>query len=133
VLAELLLPLCPLLSFQEAPAAAPELLERVLARGEDADPLDVRRVAELGTPAALEGLERYYDSLASLYMRRTTLAALTLFDGGAPELQARALRKITDIASSAREAELRDLAVDSLAAARGGRTWLVALVDSAAD
>ncbi|MSR64016.1 MAG: VWA domain-containing protein [Planctomycetes bacterium] len=116
----------------EAPADEAGLTTLLLARGDEADPELVRRLANLKTLAAADGLARFYDALSSLYMRRIALHGFALFDG-VPEAEASALQKLTDIATLSIEPELRDSAVDELAGCNGGRLYLAAIVNSPTD
>lgn len=117
---------------EAAPSDAAGLTALLLERGDDADPELVRRLSNLKTPEALAGLTRFYDGVASLYMRRIALHGFALFDG-VPECEATALQKLTDVATLTFETELRETAVDELARCRGGRTFLAAIVGSGAD
>jgi len=112
------------------PAAG--LVAELLARGDEAEPEAVRRLAALRTRAALDGLARFYDTLGSLHMRRIALKAFAAFDGVA-DCEANALQELTDIATQSVESELRETAVDELARFGTGRAALAALVASAAD
>lgn len=124
---------------QEAPAEpAPtggdeaELVATLLERKDDADPELVRRLANLRTEAALDGLIRFYDAVGSLYMRRIVVRAFSRFDG-VPGAQERAFQELTDVATLGIETELRETAVDELADCAGARTFLAAIVSSEAD
>lgn len=117
---------------QTTPSEARELTALLLQKGDEADPELVRRLANLKSAEALDGLTRFYDAVASRYMRRIALRGLALF-GGVPELEAPALQKLTDIATLGNDAELRETAVDELADANGGRPYLAAIVASEAD
>ncbi len=132
-----------LLSLLLVPQAAPEaesalpsdaagITALLLERKDDADPELVRRLSNLKTPEALAGLTRFYDGVASLYMRRIALHGFALFDGVA-ECEAPALQKLSDVATLTYETELRETAVDELARCRGGRPFLAAIVASNAD
>jgi len=116
----------------EAPADEAGLTTLLLERKDEAEPELVRRLANLKTPAAANGLVRFYDALSSLYMRRIALHGFALFDGVA-EAEPTALQKLTDIATLALEPELRDSAVDELAGCSNGRSYLAAIVASPAD
>ncbi|MEQ1892754.1 MAG: HEAT repeat domain-containing protein [Planctomycetota bacterium] len=111
----------------EATALAAELV----AKADQADPQEVRRLADLKTRPALDGLMRLYDTLGSLHMRRIALKCFASFDGLA-DCQDTALQKLTDIATLSIEGELRDTAVDELAGFREGRRALGAIVASGA-
>lgn len=122
---------CPQASTAPADDVAP-LVAELVARADEADPDEVRRLATLRTPEALAGLTRFYDTLGSLHMRRITLKAFSAFDGVA-ECEDGALQKLVDIATRSVESELRDTAVDSLAGFGAGRRALASIVASAAD
>lgn len=117
---------------ETVPDDAAGLTARLLERRDDADPELVRRLANLRTSEALDGLIRFYDAAGSLYMRRIALHGFALFDG-IPEGEAQALQKLTDIATQSIESELRDTAVDELAGCRAGRPFLAAIVASTAE
>lgn len=115
-----------------APLDAAGLTALLLASKDDADPEMVRRLANLKTSEALQGLQRFYDSVASLYMRRIAVRSFALFDG-VPDAEGNALQKLTDVATLAFEPELREVAIDELSGCNGGRPFLAAIVTSAAD
>jgi HEAT repeat protein len=114
------------------PSDAAALTAELLTRKDDVDPELVRRLSNLRTKEALDGLTRFYDAVESLYMRRIALHGFALFDGIA-ELEQDALQKLTDVATLAKESELRETAVDELGRCQGGRRFLAAIVDSTAD
>src|SRR5262245_29630871 len=109
------------------PADAAGLTALLLSNKDDVDPELVRRLANLKTAEALQGLLRFYDSVASLYMRRIAVRSFALFDG-VPDAQGNALQKLTDIATLSIEPELREVAIDELAGCNGGRPFLAAIV-----
>ncbi len=115
-----------------APVDAAGLTALLLASLDDVDPELVRRLANLRTSEALQGLLRFYDSVASLYMRRIAVRSFALFDG-VPEAEGNALQKLTDIGTLAFEPELREVAIDELAGCNGGRPFLAAIAASSAD
>jgi HEAT repeat protein len=126
------LPRAPQAEAPAPPSDAQGLVDAILERKDSADPEWVRRLANLKTPEALEGLARFYDAVGSLYMRRIVVRSFALFDGE-PATQPAALQKLTDIATLSIEAALRETALDELADCSGGRAYLTAIVDSAAD
>jgi len=115
-----------------APTDAAGLTALLLQNKDDVDPELVRRLANLKTPEALAGLTRFYDSVASLYMRRIAVRSFALFDG-VPDAEGNALQKLTDIATLSFEPELREVAIDELAGCNAGRQFLAAIVSSTAD
>ncbi|NOT30182.1 MAG: VWA domain-containing protein [Planctomycetes bacterium] len=115
-----------------APADAAGLTALLLERRDAADPELVRKLSNLRTAEALEGLIRFYDAVESRYMRRIALHGFGLFDG-IPEGEAAALQKLADIATQSTEIELRESAVDELAGCKAGRVFLAAIVTSNAD
>jgi HEAT repeat protein len=115
-----------------SPVDAAGLTKVLLEQKDDADPELVRRLANLKTPEALQGLLGFYDSIASLYMRRIAVRSFALFDG-VPEAEGPALQKLTDVGTLAFEPELRETALDELAGCNGGRPFLAAIVASSAD
>ncbi len=116
-----------------APEDAGALTARILERKDEVEPELIRRLANLRTPEALDGLLASYDALASLYLRLIVVRSLSLFDG-VEGLEARALQKLTDLATLSQEAELREAAVDAIADCPGsGKAYLALLVGSGAD
>jgi HEAT repeat protein len=117
---------------ESAPASEAELAAVLLERKDDADPELVRRLANLRSEAALDGLLRFYDAVGSRYMRRIVLRAFARFEG-VPEAEARAFQKLTDVGTLALEPELRETAIDELADCPGARPFLAAIITSTAD
>jgi Mg-chelatase subunit ChlD len=127
--------LAPRAPAQEAgpPADAAGLTALLLEKKDEAEPELVRRLANLKTPEALEGLLQVHDALASLYLRLIVVRSLSLFDGVAGA-DTRALQKLLDLATRSSEIELREAAVDAIAdCPQLGRGNLRRIVDSAAD
>ncbi len=115
------------------PTDASGLTALLLERKDNAEADLVRRLANLKTPEALDGLIRVLDVLGSLYLRLVTVRSLGLFDSveGAGE---RALQKLVDVATLSQESELREAAVDTIAdCPRLGKAFLALLVESSAD
>ena len=115
-----------------SPTDAAGLTALLLQNRDDVDPELVRRLANLRTPEALQGLTRFYDTVASIYMRRIAVRSFALFDG-VPDAEGNALQKLTDIATLSFEPELREVAIDELAGCNAGRPFLAAIVSSTAD
>ncbi|MCB9918210.1 MAG: HEAT repeat domain-containing protein [Planctomycetes bacterium] len=109
------------------------LLDKVKAAGSDAKPEDLYKIAEIGTRDAMQGLVEFYDKAGSVYLKREVVFALAKFDG-IQEAQQPALEKITNVATTATQPELRQAAVDALANSPSlGKHFLATIVQSEAD
>ncbi len=121
-----------------APAPAPAedaatLLAEIKKGADDADPALVQRLAELRNQEALNALLQTYDLLSSVFMRQMVLEGLRLYDE-VPGLERIALQKMTDAATEAEDRELRERAVDLIAACDNyGKAFLVMIVEASAD
>ncbi len=126
------------LSAAPSPAAPPrDEVDRLVAelekRRDDADPALIEELARLGTRAAAEGLLHVYDAMGSIYMRREVVRALRRLDG-VPEAEQLALQKLMDVATTAKERELREAAIDALAdCPHLGKDFLRMIIESPAD
>lgn len=130
LLALLLLPL------RASPAPredASTLVTQIKQGMETADPALIQRLAEVRTKEALDGLLEIYELMSSVFMRQMVLEGLRLFDE-VPGLERIALQKMTDVATEATDRELRERAVDLLAACGNyGKAFLVMIVESSAE
>lgn len=100
------------------------------------DEAEVDRIwdlAEIETRAAALGLADVYDVMGSLFMRREVIRALANYDG-VLEAEGPALQKLVSIATTTREAEVRDWALQSIAACKfAGKAILAQVVESPAN
>jgi HEAT repeat protein len=119
-----------------APPAVDELADLVAEverRREETDLEVLDRLAALGTPEAAQAMVGLYDGQGSLYVRIELVRRMSRFDGvdGAGEV---AMRKLTDLATLSDELEVREAALDALAASpEEGRDWLRQIVESPAE
>ncbi|MCA8976541.1 MAG: HEAT repeat domain-containing protein [Planctomycetes bacterium] len=99
---------------------------------DDAEVELVTRIAATKSREGAEGLIKAYDACGSILMRREIVRALGRFDGSG-EAEQPALTKITSVAASAEESELREAAIYALADSKNlGKHFLRQLVDSKA-
>ena len=129
--------LVPLAAAGPVRAAGPDdaaaIVEELKAKVDDADAGRIRELADLRTREAMEGLLEVYDVMQSIYMRRAILQALPLYDE-VEGSQQMALQKLMDVATADPAPELRQTALDGLAASPNyGRPFLRMIVESAAD
>lgn len=111
---------------------ATTILEELEARRDEADPALFHQLAGLRSKAAADALVRGYDTMASVYMRREALRALAKLDG-VPEAQQTALQKLSDVATGAKERELRESALELIGDCTNlGKVFLLAIVESPA-
>lgn len=116
-----------------SPQDAAALIAEIKQARDDADPEKLRALAALKTRDAMNGLVELYGMMASIYMRLEILRTLSTFDGVADAEQP-ALQKLMDVATSAKEPELRDAAVAELGRSPHlGKHFLQLIVDSAAE
>ena len=101
--------------------------------GEEADPALIQQLGNLRTRDAMASLTELYDkTFSSVYMKREVVKALGQFDGVADAEQP-AYQKLTDIASTSTEPELRSMALDVLGQSKNlGKHFLKTIVNSAA-
>jgi HEAT repeats/von Willebrand factor type A domain len=110
-----------------------ELVARIRAERDTADPDLIRRLADLRTREAMQGLVDVYKDLGSIYMRREVVRALATFDD-VPEAWEPALEAVANVATNAVEPELREAAIAALGrSARNGKRFLRMIVESPAD
>lgn len=122
--------------FFATPAApqgdAATIVEELESRRDEADPALFHQLAGLRSKAGADALVRGYDAMASVYMRREALRALAKLDG-VPEAQQTALQKLSDVATGAKERELRESALELIGGCPNlGKTFLIAIVESPA-
>jgi hypothetical protein len=107
-------------------------LDEIKTQGADATPELIHKIARLKTRAALTGLISVYDTVPSVYVRREVVRALAVFDGVA-EAEQPALEKMANVATGAKQPELRQAAVASLAGCMHlGKHFLAVIVESKA-
>jgi HEAT repeat protein len=110
-----------------------ELVEELLRVKDDAHPEQIRELAMMRTPEALEGLIKVYDALGSIYMRRVAMEGMVVYDD-VPEADQRALQKLMDVATDSEVRELRNSAVDCIAeCSHLKKPFLRMIVESSAD
>lgn len=131
----LLAALLALASLSAAPAAqdVDALVAELVRKRDMAEAEEVFDLANIKTRAAMEGLLEVYDNMESIFMRRAVLQGLAYMDGVADAEQP-ALQKIMDVATEARDRELREGAVDALATCNHlGKAFLAMIVEAPAD
>lgn len=111
---------------------AASLLTEIKSKRDEADPVLLKELAELRSKAGADALLEAYDSMGSIYMRREVLRALATLDG-VNDAQQSALQKLMDVATGAKERELRESAIDLLGDCPNlGKTFLASIVESTA-
>ncbi|MCA8981200.1 MAG: HEAT repeat domain-containing protein, partial [Planctomycetes bacterium] len=111
---------------------AASILAELKSKRDEADPVLLKELAELRSKAAADALLEAYDTMGSIYMRREVLRALATLDG-VNDAQQSALQKLMDVATGAKERELRESAIDLLGDCPNlGKTFLAAIVESTA-
>jgi len=109
-----------------------ETKKELLKLRDEADSALVSKLADEATRPAMQALLEVYDAMASIWMRREVVRALARFDRVEDSFQP-ALEKVMNVATTAKEPELRAAALESLGkAAQHGKTFLALIVDSAA-
>jgi HEAT repeat protein len=120
----------PLLA-QGAPAGESELVAKLAAERDDADPALVRQIAALKTESAAKALVAQYAKFASLFLKREVLKSAKEFDGVAGAEQAM-LDHVATVAASSPDPDLWRVALESLAQCPHlGRHHLGRVVESA--
>lgn len=108
-------------------------IQQLHREADDAEPELVRKIAKVQSREAMEGLLAAYDKMASVYMRREIVKALSRYDEVKDAAQP-ALEKITNVAVSAKHPELRETAIEQLGRCNSfGQHFLRQIVDSRAD
>lgn len=108
------------------------LLAEIQKKGPDAEPEPFHKIANLGTRKAMETLVDLYGKVGSIYLRREVLFALAKFDG-IPSAQEPALELIANVATTAKEKELRKASVQALSGCpKLGKHFLGVIVKSKA-
>ncbi len=106
--------------------------QELLKQRDEADTALVSKLADFADRAAMEALLEVYDAMASVWMRREVVRALGRFDRVADAFQP-ALDKVMNVATTAKEPELRAAALETLGAAQqNGKTFLALIVESPA-
>jgi HEAT repeat protein len=115
------------------PDEVADLVAEVQRSREETDLAVLDRLAAIGTPAAAQAMADLFDGQGSLYIRIELVRRLPRFDG-IDEAGAVAMRKLTDLATLSDELEVREAALDALAASpEDGRDWLRQIVESPAE
>lgn len=104
----------------------------LLLNKDDADPALVEKIAASRSREGAEGLAKAFDQVSSLLMRREIMGGLAKL-GTVPEAEQVALQKLSDIAGSEQQEELRERAIAALGLSpKVGKHFLKLLVDSGA-
>lgn len=120
-------------SFGQEPTDLAGLVTKIKGTGDSIDSKYLDQLADLKNRAACEGLIECYGAMSTIWTRREILRRLVRFDGIA-EAEQIALQKLTDIATTSPELELRTAAVEALGECVGhGKDFLVMIVISRAD
>ena len=132
-----LLALVPIALLDANPMARVDVGKLVAELKKNRDEAEPKLLAELGAlrtrEAALALVELYDTTFGSIYMRREVVKALGSFDGVADAEQV-ALQKLSDVATTGDEPELRDMALATLGNCNHlGKHFLKAIVESAAE
>jgi HEAT repeat protein len=116
------------------PQDAASIVAELKKSRDESDPTLIAQLGNLRTRDAMTALIDLYDNaFGSIFMRREVIKALGLFDGVADAEQP-ALQKITDVATAAKEPELRAISIDVLAECRHmGKHFLKTIVESGAE
>jgi HEAT repeat protein len=116
------------------PQDAASIVAELKKNRDEADPALIAQLGNLRTRDAMTALVDLYDStFGSIFMRREVIKALGLFDG-VTDAEQPALQKITDVATAAKEPELRAISIDVLAECRHmGKHFLKTIVESGAE
>jgi len=109
-----------------------DLVAELSKARDDADAELITQLADIKTRAAMEGLLEVYERMGSIFMKLQIVRALATFDG-VGDAEQPALQKILDVATDAKDRELRDGAVDALGGCRHlGKDFLRMIVESPA-
>lgn len=109
-----------------------ETKSQLLKQRDDADTALVTKLADEASRPAMEALLEVYDAMASIWMRREVVRALARFDRVEDSFQP-ALERVMNVATGAKEPELRAAALEALGrATEHGKTFLALIVDSPA-
>lgn len=134
----LLLVLSPALAVQDdEKAPLPEdvkgLVTLLKEQRDNAEVDAVKKLANIKSREAMNGLLEVYGELGSIYMRRAVCQGLALYDRVA-DCEQPALQKLMDVATLAKERELREAAVELLGGCSNyGKAFLTMIVESSAD
>lgn len=121
-----------LLAFAGPADDVDDLIAKIKAERDNAEPELIAELAEERSRRSLEGLLDIYDHMASVYMKREVVRALPGYDG-VPEAEQPALQKLMDVATNAEDRELRDAALEGLGGCKHlGKHFLKMIVDSPA-
>jgi len=118
---------------QQASAEEQAVLAKIKTAGDSVAPDLIKDLANFRTVTAMQSLLQLYDNMATVFMKREIVRALVKFDGVAGA-DLTALQKIRDVATLAKEIELRTAAVDALGeCSKHGKDFLVPIVESAVE
>jgi HEAT repeat protein len=121
---------------QEPPAGADpvaDLVAKLKAKADLADPKLVEELARVRTRAALDGLFDAYSVMNTAWMRREIVRVLHDFDG-VPDAELPALQRLMDVATQDPEPALQTAAIDGLGQCKNkGKEFLALIVKSPAE
>ncbi len=118
---------------QNDPESVEALLKELKEQRDNAEVDVVKKLANKKSREAMQGLIEVYDEMASIYMRRAICQGLALYDDVEGAEQP-ALQKLMDVATGAKERELRETSVELIAGADNyGKAFLTMIVESSAD
>jgi len=124
--------LAPAPASQAADPSA-DLVAKLKAKGDHADPKLLEELAGLRTRVALEGLFDVYESMHTPYMRREILRSLHVFDG-VPDAELPALQRLMDVSTQDPELALRTAALEGLGKCKSkGKEFLALIIQSKAE
>lgn len=117
----------------KAPADEAETIKAIRSAGDSASPELIKNLANFKTRSAMTELVELYGKMSTIFMKREIVRSLAKFDGVA-EAEQPALDKIRDVATLAKEVELRTAAVDALGECGvHGKDYLVTIIESTAE
>jgi HEAT repeat protein/uncharacterized protein YegL len=121
---------------QDPPAGGDQvadLVSKLKAKGDLADPKLIQDLAGLRTRAALDALLDVYPAMNTVWMHREIIRALHQFDGVA-DAELPALQRLMDVATQDPEPELRRAALDGMGECKSkGKDFLSLIIKSPAD
>lgn len=117
----------------KAPADEAETIKAIRGAGDSASPELIKNLANFKTRTAMTELVELYGKMSTIFMKREIVRSLAKFDG-VSDAEQPALDKIRDVATLAKEVELRTAAVDALGECGvHGKDYLVTIIESAAE
>ena len=118
---------------QEQPEQIAQLVRDVKLKGDEADPALLEQLAAIGTRQAMDALIELQAGFSSIYMRREVVRALGRFTK-VEGCQQKSLETIANAATTSKEPEIREVALDLLAAEpQAGKPFLRMIIESPAD